>query len=131
MPPNFRGLSGERNQFIRLRIRRGRIFERSGDAHRAVFHGFAHQSLHLIELLGSGLLVVVAEHHAADLRRADIAGEIDAHALLFEPREILAQGPPVGSDVVVVVARLRSDWMIASLSGAIELPSPVISEVIP
>ena len=52
---------------------------------------------------GRGLFVVVAEDHAADLRRANIAREIDAHALLFEAREILAEGAPVGSDLVVIV----------------------------
>ena len=51
-----------------------------------------------------GLHVVVAEDHAADLRGADVAGEVDADALLFEAREVLAEGAPVGSDVVVLVA---------------------------
>ena len=65
-----------------------------------------------VELLGSRLLVVVAQHHAADLRGADIAGEVDAHALLFEAREILAEGAPVGSDLVVIVAGRGPDWMM-------------------
>ena len=41
------------------------------------------RALHLVELLGGGLLVVIAEDHAADLRGANIAREVDAHALLF------------------------------------------------
>ena len=48
-------------------------------------------------------MTITAEHHAADLRGADVAREIDSHALLFEACEILAEGSPVGSDVVVVV----------------------------
>ena len=96
--------SGESDQFLRFRIGSGSVFERGGNADRAVFHGFAHQRFHLLELLGRGLLVIVAEHHAADLRGADIAGQVDAHALFFEAREILAEGSPVGSDFVMVVA---------------------------
>ena len=99
------GLGGEGDQFLGLRVGSGRVFERSGDADGAVFHGIAHERLHLLELRGSGLVVVVTEHHAADLRGADIAGEVDAHALLFEAREILAEGAPVGSDLVVLVIR--------------------------
>ena len=98
------GFGGERDQFVGLRVGCGRVFERGGDADGAVFHGIAHQSFHLVELRGSGLHVVVAEHHAADLRGADVARQVDAHALLFEAREILAEGAPVGSDLVVVVA---------------------------
>jgi len=58
----------------------------------------------LLELRGSGLNVVIAEHEAANLSGSDVAGEVDAHALLFEAREILAEGAPVGRDVIVVVS---------------------------
>ena len=98
------GFGGERDQFFGLRVGGWRVFERGGDADCAIFHGLAHERLHLLELRGSGLLVVVAEHHAADLRGADIAREIDAHALLFEAREILAEGAPVGSDLEMLKA---------------------------
>jgi hypothetical protein len=47
---------GERDQFFRFRVGGGRVFERSGDADRAVFHGFAHQRFHLFKLLGVGCL---------------------------------------------------------------------------
>ena len=77
-------LRGESDQFVGLRVRCRSVFERSGNADRTVFHGIAHQPFHLIELLGRGLHVVVSKHHAADLRRADIASRVDAHALLFE-----------------------------------------------
>ena len=102
--PKLAAFGGESDQFLRFGIWRGRIFERGGNTDRAVFHGFAHQRFHLCKLLGRRLFVVVAQHDAADLRGADIAGQVDAHALLFEAGEILAEGSPVGSDVVVLVA---------------------------
>ena len=104
MPPNFAAFGGESDQFIGFGVGSGSVFERSGNADRAIFHGFADEGLHLLELLGSGLNVIVAEDHAADLRGADIAGQVDAHALLFQTREILAEGAPVRGDVVMLVA---------------------------
>ena len=59
--------------------------------------------LHLLELCGGRLLVVISQHHAANLRGSDITCEVDAHALLLKPGEVLAQGAPVGNDVVMVV----------------------------
>ena len=101
---NFSAFGGERDEFFGFCIRGGSVFERGGNADCAVFHGLAHERFHLFELLRIGLFVVVAEHHAADLRSSDIAGEVDPHALLFEAREILAEGSPIGRDVIAVVA---------------------------
>ena len=70
----------------------------------AVLHGVANQGLICVELGGRGLYVVIAEDHATYLRGADVVGHVDADALLFEAREILPEGAPVGSDVVVIVA---------------------------
>ena len=101
----FSGLRRERDQFGGLRIRRWRVLQRGGDADCAVLHGVANERFHLIELCRRGLLVVVAEDHPADLGRADIAGEVDAHSLFFEPREIFAKCPPVRSDFVLIEVR--------------------------
>ena len=95
---------GQSDQFLSFRVRRGSIFERRGNADCSVFHGVAHQRFHLLELLRRGLYVVISEHHAADLRGADVAGQVDSHALLFQAREVLAEGSPVGSDVIVLIA---------------------------
>ena len=64
--------------------------------------------------------VVVAEHHAADLCCAHVAGEVDAHALFFDAGEVLAEGSPVGSDVVVVVSGVvgLNDGVIERRDGA-------------
>ena len=51
-----------------------------------------------------GSPIVVAEHHAQHRRRAHVAGQIDAHTLLFEAREILTERPPVGIDLVMFVS---------------------------
>ncbi|PYQ70270.1 MAG: hypothetical protein DMG04_25215, partial [Acidobacteria bacterium] len=65
----LRRLGGERDQLLRRRIRRGRVLQRRGNADGPLLHRLAHQSLHPIELRRARLPVVVAEHHAADLRR--------------------------------------------------------------
>ncbi len=90
------------NQFFGPGVRRGRVFERSGDADGAVAHGLAHEFLHLLELRGSGLNVVGAENHGAHLRGADVGSDVDASMLFFKTREVLAESAPVGSDAVVV-----------------------------
>ena len=54
------GLASQRDQFFSFGVGRGRILERRGDADGAVFHGFAHQFLHLLQLSGTRLFVVVA-----------------------------------------------------------------------
>ena len=53
-------------------------------------HGLPHQVFHLFELCRRGLFVVVSQDHAANLRRAHVAGEVDPDALLFESGKILA-----------------------------------------
>jgi hypothetical protein len=63
----------------------------------------SHQRFHLIELFGRWLFVIVTQYHAPDFGCANVAGEIDAHALLLESGKILAESAPVGSDVVVIV----------------------------
>jgi hypothetical protein len=111
----FSGFGGESDEFIRFGIGSGSVFERCGNANRAVFHGVAHKSFHLLQFFGRRLFVVVAENHAPDLRGADIAGQVDAHALLLDARKILAKGAPVGGDVIVLVA-----GMIGLNDGVIE-----------
>ena len=101
--PEARGLRGQRNQLFRLGIGRGRIFQRSRETHGAVLHGFADKPLHLLELRGRGLLVVIPEHHAAHLRRANVIGNVDAYALSFEPREVLAEGAPVRLNMQMLI----------------------------
>src|SRR5205085_3452905 len=53
-----------------------------------------HQLLHLVELRGRGLDVVIAEHHAPNRGSANIIGDVDADALLLQARKILAEGLP-------------------------------------
>ena len=101
----FRRLGGQRDQLLGLGVGSGRVLERSRDADGAVAHRLPDQFLHLIELCRRRLLVVVAQHHAPDLGGADVAGQIDAHALLFQTGEVLLKGAPVGRDVIVIVAR--------------------------
>ena len=101
-----RCLGSKRYELVGLGVRCGRVFKRGRNSYRPVFHGLSHQGFHLYELLRRWLLVVVTEHHAADLCRAYIARQIDAHSLFFQPGKILTEGPPVGIDVVVLIARL-------------------------
>ena len=44
--------------------------------------------------------ILVSQHHPSNLRRSHIARQIDAHPLLFQPREILARtwSNPAGCD---------------------------------
>jgi len=100
----LRSLRSQRNNLFRLRVRRGRVLQRGGYTNGSIAHGLANQSFHFLQLLGRGLHIGVSQHHAPHLRRPHVAGEIDAHALLFEPREILAERPPVGLDLVMRVA---------------------------
>ena len=103
MPPNFPPSAARAIEFLGFGVRCGSVHERGGDADRAVFHGIAHQRFHLLELLRRGLDVVVSENRAPDLRGTDVAGQVDAHALFFEAREILAEGSPVGSDFIMLI----------------------------
>ena len=103
--PELSGFGGERDQLLCLSVRSRSIFQRRGNANRAVFHGVAHQRLHLFELFSRGLLVFFSEHDCADGCRAHVTRKVNAHALFFQPRKILAEGPPVRRDFVVVVTR--------------------------
>jgi len=60
----------------------------------------------LLKLGGSGLRVVIANHHAPDARGAYVAGNVDSDALLFEPGEIFAKRPPIGVNMIVIVLLL-------------------------
>ncbi len=100
------GFRGESDQLFGFGVGSGSVFESSGDADGAVAHGLADQVFHLLQLGGRGLHVVIAEHHAADARCPDIAGNVDADALLFEPEKIFAKRPPVGLNVIVIVLLL-------------------------
>ena len=101
----FRRLGSQGDQLFGFGVRSGRILERGRDADRAFAHGLPHQFSHLVELRGRGLFVVIAQHHAPDLGGANVAGQIDSHALLFQPGEILLKGAPVRRDVIVIVSR--------------------------
>ncbi len=90
-----RGFGSKGNQFLSFGVRRGRIFERSGDANGAIKHGLANKLFHLVELRGRRLNVVITEDHAADRGGASIIGHVDADALLFQAHEILAERLPV------------------------------------
>ena len=99
-----RGGAGKGDELRSFGVGRGRVLQRGGNAHGAVAHRLANEVLHLVKLGGGGLHVGIAEHHAADRCGADVGGEVNAHALLFEAGEVLAEGAPVGRDVEVVVA---------------------------
>ncbi len=103
MPPNFAASAGQRDQLFGCGVGRGRILQRGGDADRAILHGLAHQRLHLLELARGGRAIVIAQHHAPHLRGADVSSQIDAHALLFQAREVLPQRAPVRRDLQVIV----------------------------
>ena len=51
-------------------------------------------------------MVIEAQHHFAHLRCPDVRGNVDADALLFEPRKVLPEAAPVGVDVQVTELRL-------------------------
>ena len=102
MPPELSGFGGERDEFFCLSVGGWRVFERSGDADCAIFHALAYEVSHLLELRGRGLLVVIAQHHAANLSGADIASKIDADSLLFEACKILAESAPIRRDFEMV-----------------------------
>src|SRR5206468_6117176 len=55
--PKFCRLAGERDDFFRLRVWSGRIFERGRDSNRSLMHRIAHERLHAFELFGGGLNV--------------------------------------------------------------------------
>ena len=76
--------------------------QRSGKSHRPILHGFANELLHAFQFARTRRAIRVPQHHPPNLRGAHVARKVDAQALLFEPREILAQRGPVRRDVKVV-----------------------------
>ena len=54
--------------------------------------------LHLLELCGGGLNIIITEDHTADGGSANVVGDVDADALLFQAREVLPERLPVGLD---------------------------------
>ena len=91
----FRRLRGQGDQLIGFGVGSGRVLERGRDSDRAFPHRLPDQLPHLIELCWGGLLVVIAQHHAPHLGGADIAGQIDSHALLFQAGKVLPKAAPV------------------------------------
>ncbi len=100
----FRRLRSQRDQLFGLRVGSGRVLERSRDSDGAFAHGLPDQFSHLVQLRGGRLFVVIAQHHAPDLGGADVAGQIDSHALFFQTGKVLLKAAPVGRDVIVIVA---------------------------
>src|SRR5258708_37070507 len=97
------GRSGsESDQLFGFGVGSGGVFKRSRDADRAVAHGLTNELFHLLKLRGCGLHVVAPEPHTPDARGAYIAGQIDPHALLFEPRKIFTKCPPIGVNSIVL-----------------------------
>ena len=103
MPPKLRSLPGQGDEFFRSGVWRRRIDERSRNADGAIPHRLSHQSAHLFELIRVRLFVLVAQNHSTNLGRADKGGKIDAEPLLLNARKVLAERPPVGSDMVMRV----------------------------
>ena len=85
---------GQCDQFIGGGVGAGRVLQRTRQPHGAVLHGGRDQRLHLLQLRGRRLHILVAEHHPAHRGCPDVGAEVDADALFFEPREITIQGAP-------------------------------------
>jgi hypothetical protein len=75
-------------------IRRGRVDQRRGDAHRAFFHRFGHEGLHRLELRRRRRDVVPAEHVDSNGRRRDERADVGRHTALLQVIEILAERSP-------------------------------------
>ena len=101
--PRFRR---ERDQFFRLRVRSRSVLEGSREPNCAFTHRLLDQSLHLIELSRGRLLIVVSQHHAPDLRGADVAGKIYPHPLFFQTSKILLKSAPIRCEMIVLVTLL-------------------------
>lgn len=100
------GHLGQRDQFVGGGAWRGCVLQRTRQPHGAVLHGGRDQRLHLLQLRGCWLHVVVAKHHPAHRGRTDVGAEVDADALFFQPREIAVQRAPCRRDAEVFVGRL-------------------------
>ena len=99
----FGALGREGDQFFRCGIGRRSVLQSRRYTHRSVEHGIAHQRLHFVQLRRSGSAIAIADHGPAHLRSAHIARHVDAHALLFQAREKLAESVPGRIDFVVLV----------------------------
>ena len=100
----------ERDELVRLRVRRRRVDQRAADAERALAHGLAHHVLHLLQLFGRRRDIVIADHVLAHRGGADERSDVRRNALLDQEVEILAERLP--RDVVADVA-LRLDHLLA------------------
>jgi len=90
-------LAGHRrkgDQFIRGRVDRGGIDQGGGHADGAVLHPFAHERLHLFELLGRRRDILVAEHHAPHLGQADVVDNVDGDAVALQDCKVLGVAAP-------------------------------------
>jgi len=66
----------ESDQFLCLRKRRWSVLQRGGNADRARLSWLHARGLSSAQVRGRRLHIVVAEHHAADLRGADVAARL-------------------------------------------------------
>ena len=82
-------------------VRRRRVLQRSGQANGPVVHRVPDKLLHPLGLGRCWGAVVIADHHAPHLRSANLTGQIDAHASLFESREVAALAGDFGGDALV------------------------------
>jgi len=85
---------GKRDQLGRFGEGGGRVDERAAKAHGAFIHRLADEVLHLAQLAGIGIDVVLAKYKSADRGRADEAGDIGGDALFLEEIPIAAERPP-------------------------------------
>ena len=98
---------GERDQFLSVRVRRGSVLQSCRKTPGSLMHCIQHECLHLSQFLGGRRPVFVREHHSPDRRCSHVACQIDAHALGFEPFEVVLKTAPVGRDVIVA-----KDWLV-------------------
>ena len=122
---------GECNQLRGFGIGRGRVLQRGGEANRSIAHRVPDQNLHLFQLRGCGLNVRIAQHDAPDRGRADIAGEVNAHALFLNAGKILAKVLPVGRQVVVLIpGTIGGEHCFVKRSGRIALAGDLRSDAL-
>ena len=101
-----RGHPGKGDQLFRAGVGCGRVLEGARDPHGSLPHALLHQLLHLPELVCAWRPVAIADDHFAHGGCADVRGKINAHSLLLEAPEILAERVPVGLYPVVIIGRL-------------------------
>jgi hypothetical protein len=85
-----------------------------------LLHRLADDRFHSIELRRRRRNVAVAEHHATNLRRADVGREVDPDTLLLETREVLAQVAPIRRDLEVLIRDTigRDDLVVERRDGS-------------